>query len=60
MQRVVAAREPRRHRGDLLIAIRLQHAPRVAVRTDRGLDLLLVRTEVTPGLGSTKSPMRRG
>jgi hypothetical protein len=31
VQRVVTDREPRRHRGDLLIAIRLQHQARKAV-----------------------------
>jgi hypothetical protein len=40
MQRAaVASPEPPRHLGDLLIAIRLQHQARIAVASDRGLEL---------------------
>jgi hypothetical protein len=43
VQRVVAAREPRRHRCDLRVSVLLKHLARIAVRTDRGLYLFMRR-----------------
>jgi hypothetical protein len=39
MQRVVVAVEPRRHFGDLLVSVLLQHPAHIAVASDRGLEL---------------------